>query len=90
MASNKGGRQALRRPSLLSQLKRLRAYRKEWDEDRDAWKDRPRHDDASHADSFLTFACSSYTPPSAGAAMSARSIRAIPHGPFQIPLASQC
>jgi hypothetical protein len=46
-------------------LKRLRAYRKEWDEDRGVWKDRPRHDDASHgADGFLTFACSGYTPPS--------------------------
>lgn len=40
-------------------LKRLRAYRKEWDEQRGVWKDRPRHDDASHgADAFLTFACS--------------------------------
>jgi hypothetical protein len=29
------------------------------------WKDRPRHDDASHgADAFLTFACSNYMPPS--------------------------
>jgi hypothetical protein len=29
------------------------------------WKDRPRHDEASHgADAFLTFACSGYTPPS--------------------------
>jgi hypothetical protein len=38
-------------------LKRLRAYGKEWDEDRGVWKDRPRHDDASHgADAFLTFA----------------------------------
>ena len=28
------------------------------------WKDRPRHDDASHgADAFLTFACSGYQPP---------------------------
>jgi hypothetical protein len=28
------------------------------------WKDRPRHDEASHgADAFLTFACSGYTPP---------------------------
>lgn len=27
------------------------------------WKDRPRHDDSSHAaDSFMTFACSSYEP----------------------------
>ena len=40
-------------------LKRLRAYRKEWDEQRGVWKDRPQHDDASHgADAFLTFACS--------------------------------
>ena len=40
-------------------LRRLRAYRKEWDESR------PRHDDASHgADAFLTFACSGNTPPS--------------------------
>ena len=47
-------------------LKRLRAYRKEWDESRGVWKDRLRHDDASHgADAFLTFACSGYTPPSA-------------------------
>ena len=44
-------------------LKRLRAYRKEWDEERGVWKDRPRHDDASHgADAFLTFACSNYVP----------------------------
>ncbi len=47
-------------------LRRLRAYRKEWDESRGVWKDRPRHDDASHgADAFLTFACSNYQPPSA-------------------------
>src|SRR3954471_14031580 len=47
-------------------LKRLRAYRKEWDEDRGVWKDRPRHDDASHgADAFLTFACSGYQSPEA-------------------------
>jgi hypothetical protein len=46
-------------------LSRLRAYRKEWDEGRGVWKDRPRHDDASHgADAFLTFACSCYEPPS--------------------------
>ena len=47
-------------------LRRLRAYRKEWDESRGVWKDRPRHDEASHgADAFLTFACSNDTPPSA-------------------------
>jgi hypothetical protein len=47
-------------------LRRLRAYRKEWDESRGVWKDWPRHDDASHgADAFLTFACSNYTPPPA-------------------------
>jgi hypothetical protein len=29
-----------------------------------AWKDRPRHDEASHgADAFPTFACSGYTHP---------------------------
>jgi hypothetical protein len=43
-------------------LKRLRMYRKEWDEERGVWKDRPRHDDASHgADSYMTFACSGIT-----------------------------
>ena len=47
-------------------LRRLRAYRKEWDESRGMWKDRPRHNRASHgADAFLTFACSGYTLPSA-------------------------
>ena len=47
-------------------LRRLRAYRKKWDESRGVWKDRPRHDEASHgADAFLTFACSGYKPPSA-------------------------
>jgi len=45
-------------------LRRLRAYRKEWDESRGVWKDRPRHDDSSHgADAFLTFACSNHQPP---------------------------
>jgi hypothetical protein len=45
-------------------LKRLRHYRKEWDDDHGVWKDRPRHDDNSHgADAFLTFACSDYQPP---------------------------
>lgn len=38
-------------------LKRLRHYRKEWDEQRGVWRDRPRHDDNSHgADAFMTFA----------------------------------
>jgi hypothetical protein len=47
-------------------LRRLRAYRKEWDESQGVWKDRPRHDEASHgADTFVTFACSDYTPHSA-------------------------
>jgi len=41
-------------------LKRLRAFRKDWDDLRGVWKDRPRHDEASHgADAFITFACSS-------------------------------
>jgi len=52
-------------PLAREAAKRLRAFRKEWDDDRGVWKDRPRHDDASHgADAFLTFACSGYTPPS--------------------------
>ena len=47
-------------------LRRLRAYRKERDESRGVWKDRPQHDDASQgADAFLTFACSGCTPPAA-------------------------
>lgn len=46
-------------------LKRLKNYRKEWDEERGVWRDRPRHDENSHgADSFQTFACSDYKPPS--------------------------
>lgn len=47
-------------------LKRLKAYRKEWDELRGVWKDRPLHDDASHAaDGFMTFTSSHYAPPQA-------------------------
>ena len=38
-------------------IKRLKAYRKEWDEQRGVWKDRPHHGPESHgADAFLTFA----------------------------------
>jgi len=38
-------------------LKALRGYRKEWDEERGLWRDRPRHDWASHgADAFRYFA----------------------------------
>lgn len=38
-------------------LKRLRTYRKEWDDQRGVWKNMPAHDEASHgADAFLTFA----------------------------------
>lgn len=45
-------------------LKRLKMYRKEWDDLRGVWRDRPRHDDASHgADGFMTFALSTYQPP---------------------------
>ncbi len=45
-------------------LRRLKAYRKEWDDLRGVWKDRPRHDEASHgADSYQTFATSNYDPP---------------------------
>lgn len=45
-------------------IKRLRHYRKEWDEEREVWRDRPRHDVNSHgADGFMTFACG-YSAPS--------------------------
>jgi hypothetical protein len=38
-------------------LKALRAYRKEWDEERGIWRDKPRHDTASHgADAFRCMA----------------------------------
>lgn len=38
-------------------IKRLRQYRKEYDEMREVWRDRPRHDENSHgADGFMTFA----------------------------------
>jgi hypothetical protein len=38
-------------------LKALRAYRKEWDEERGIWRDKPRHDWASHgADAFRCLA----------------------------------
>jgi hypothetical protein len=39
-------------------IRRLRHYRKDWDEQRGVWRDRPYHDENSHgADSFMTFAC---------------------------------
>ena len=42
-------------------LKYLRSYRKEWDDERGVWRDRPRHDAASNcADAFQTFACSGF------------------------------
>ncbi len=38
-------------------LKRLKHYRKEWNERLEVWKDRPLHDDNSNgADAFMTFA----------------------------------
>jgi hypothetical protein len=44
-------------------IKRLRHYRKEWDEEREVWRDRPRHDINSHgADGFMTFACGYQAP----------------------------
>lgn len=37
-------------------LKRLRHYRKEWDDRRGVWRDKPLHDDNSNgADAFMTF-----------------------------------
>lgn len=45
-------------------IKRLKMYRKEWDDLRGVWKDRPHHDDASHAaDGFMTFTSSHYQAP---------------------------
>jgi hypothetical protein len=39
-------------------IKRLRHYRKEWDDIRDVWRDKPRHDiNSNGADGFMTFAC---------------------------------
>jgi len=39
-------------------IKRLRHYRKEYDDIREVFRDRPRHDENSHgADGFMTFAC---------------------------------
>jgi hypothetical protein len=47
-------------------IKRLKAYRKDWDELRGVWKDRPLHDEASHtADGYMTFTSSDYLPPKA-------------------------
>ena len=44
-------------------IKRLRHFRKEWDDEREVWKDRPRHDVNSHgADGFMTFACGYQSP----------------------------
>jgi hypothetical protein len=44
-------------------IKRLRNYRKEWDDTREVWKDRPRHDDNSHgADAFMTYATGYHAP----------------------------
>jgi hypothetical protein len=38
-------------------LKALRGYRREWDEERGIWRDKPRHDSASHgADAFRCLA----------------------------------
>ena len=43
---------------MLGSIKVLKAYRKEWDEEHGCWKDKPRHDWASHgADAFRTLAC---------------------------------
>lgn len=44
-------------------VKRLRHFRKEWDDTREVWRDRPRHDSNSHgADGFMTFACGYQAP----------------------------
>lgn len=44
-------------------IKRLRHYRKEWDDDREVYRNSPRHDVNSHgADGFMTFACGYQAP----------------------------
>jgi hypothetical protein len=43
-------------------LKALRAYRKEWDEERGCWKDKPRHDWASHGADALRYAVMGHRP----------------------------
>jgi hypothetical protein len=44
-------------------LQRLKAYRKEWDEHRLVWRDKPHHGPESNgADAYLTFAQSGHTP----------------------------
>ena len=43
-------------------LKALRAYRKEWDEERGRWKDKPRHDWASHAADALRYGIMAWRP----------------------------
>lgn len=44
-------------------LQRLKLYRKEWDEQRSVWKDKPHHGPESNgADAYLTFAQSNHTP----------------------------
>jgi hypothetical protein len=43
------------RRSAAEGIKTLEAYRKDWDEDRGAWRNKPRHDFSSHgADGFRT------------------------------------
>lgn len=47
-------------------LKRLKAYRKEWDDRRLVWRDAPHHGPESNgADAYLTFAQSGHTPAAA-------------------------
>jgi hypothetical protein len=54
-------------------LKALKAYRKEWDDNRGTWKDKPRHDWASHgADAFRIFAQCWREPPKEAAPRKAR------------------
>lgn len=43
-------------------IKHLDSYRKEWNDVLGTWRDKPRHDDASHgADGFMTFAMAKLT-----------------------------
>jgi hypothetical protein len=38
----------------------LRQYRREWNEDKGCWRDRPRHDFASHGSDSFRYLCCAY------------------------------
>jgi hypothetical protein len=51
------------RTTIAEACRQRKIDRKDWDEDREVWRDHPRHDVNSHgADGFMTFACGYTTP----------------------------